>query len=233
MWKISGLLDDYAESIIHFNKVLVSERLLKWYAKNGRSYPWRKNRTPYRVLISEIMLQRTQTDQVAPVFREFVDIFPHVHSVVESDVEAVESVFQPLGLINRAAKIHEMCAFIRQNYDGQIPESYDRLVEIKGIGKYTASTVLCFGFGHKRAIVDVNVERIYTRLFNVHPKNRSAKEDNYFWEFCRRMLPDREYVEFNYALLDFGKMDCDKRNPNCFNCIFSDICLYYEKEISH
>ena len=225
-------LTDYALFVIEKYGKSFAETIINWGRSNFRHYPWRKNRNPYKVFICEIFLQRTKADQVVPVYNEFMKSFPNLEQLIKTEnrESIIISIIKPLGLLKRAQILSDSITSIHDNFGGQIPDNYKDLMELKGIGAYIASSTLCFGFDKKKAILDANIARIYSRLFNINSRTKTPKSDVFLWNFCEKILPTK-FVAFNYAMLDLGGIICRHRNPKCLECPLIDSCLYFNNKI--
>ena len=199
--------------------------ILEWGEYNIREYPWRESRTPYRVLISEILLTRTKADQVVPVYKNFMEIYPTIEDFFKMDLSKVKDIIQSLGLLFRADMLNDIANKIRNDYDGTIPNSLSELKALKGIGDYGGNAVLCFGFGERRPILDANFIRIYKRALNIKSKTKTAKNDKFLWTFAEKILPDENFVSYNYAILDLGGQICRARTQECNICPIRSICV--------
>jgi len=208
-------------------KKIVNNLIIKWTKMNLRDFPWRRDRTPYKVFISELLLQRTKSEQVEPIYEEFLRIFPDPTFIEPSKKNKIDRLLDKLGLLKRADMIIETFKAINNDYESKIPSLKHDLLALKGVGKYTASATLCFGFNQRIAILDANVYRIYNRLFGVKPKTKTVKNDKFLWEFCQKMLPKDNYIMYNYGLLDLGGMICKAKAPKCNLCPLNSICKYY------
>jgi len=201
--------------------------ILEWGSKNTIDYPWRRERTPYRVLISEILLTRTKAAQVEPVYLKFMEKYPTVEKFLKMEVKTVKVLIQSLGLLFRADTLKTISKQLREDYDSKIPSDLKDLKALKGIGNYGANAILCFGYGKKRPILDSNFIRIYERLFEVKSISKTAKTDKFLWNFSEKILPEEDYVLYNYSLLDLGGSICLPRKPDCQKCHLQSICSYY------
>ncbi|WP_152418718.1 MULTISPECIES: hypothetical protein [Halorubrum] len=199
--------------------------LLEWSEGNLRSFPWREdNATPYEVLIAEIMLKQTRSPTVHRIYQEFIEEYPTVEALAEADREELIEIIQPLGLYNYRAD-----AFIEigeRTADGGLPEDEDLLSDLPQVGPYVLNATLCFGFGEERPIMDTNVERIYSRVFQNSGVDEFDEGD--FWELAECMLPEREARQYNLGLLDFGYSICTHSSPSCDECFASEYCGYYQ-----
>jgi A/G-specific adenine glycosylase len=216
-----------SESIIFFQK-----SLLKWYKKNGRRYPWREEADPFRILIAEMMLQRTRADQVVPVYITFVRRFPDVKSVYYAITEDISSTFLELGLFWRLSLLRQMAGHILIRYQGNVPNRKEELVTIPGIGEYISDAIMVFAFNKRRTIIDSNVVRLVTRYFGI-PLKGEMRRNKIFREFCQKLtsgLKSQVVKSFNWSLLDHSAIVC-KPVPLCKNCPLSLKCQYYRMRI--
>ena len=201
---------------------------MKWAKDNLIDYPWRNERTAYKVLISELMLIRTKAKQVEPIFIEFIEQFPQLKDFFRITIKDAEKFIGSLGLLFRAKIMHHLASQIQFEFDGNIPKDIDHLKSLKGIGDYSANAILCFGFGEKRALIDSNFIRVYKRIFKIKSKTKTPKTDKFLWDFAESMLPNNHFIDFNYAILDIGGNICLPRKPDCKSCPLTRECLYYK-----
>jgi A/G-specific adenine glycosylase len=197
--------------------------LLKWYEKNGRSFPWREKRDPYQVLIAEIMLQRTKANQVVPVYLDFIREFPTIDSLRATSPRKIKRHFLRLGLLWRADRVKQMAKDIVGRFNGKIPSDRDQLLSIPSIGDYMADAVLAFAFGKDVAVVDSNVCRVVGRVFGIDRK-KEARRRPAFREIPDRLLPKGKAREFNWAIIDLASIVCLPKTPLCSRCPLSRIC---------
>lgn len=198
------------------------EVLLDWGEDNYREFPWRAETNPYRIFIAEVLLQRTFATKVVPIYLEFLNQYPDFTSIATADQGELSTLLRPLGLQNRKAN-----AFIeigRRLKESGVPSEEEELLALPFVGRYAANATLCFAFGQPRAIVDVNVARIYDRVFNLGVADATSDE---MWEFAQRLVPDDDAEAYNLALLDFGADLCTSRNPGCNVCPENERCLYH------
>lgn len=204
--------------------------ILKWTTDNLKIYPWREKRTPYKVLISEYFLTRTKAHQVEPIFIKFIEKYPSLESFLELETEIARSIMNSLGLHKRVEMLKKLSEQLQQNYINKIPDNFKDLKSLMGIGKYSANAILCFGFNNKRPLLDANLIRLYKRVLNVTSKTKTPKTDKYLWEFSEKLLPEKDYVIFNYGILDFCIEICTPKNPKCENCLLNQMCNYYNSK---
>ncbi len=197
-------------------------RLLKWYREYGRDLPWRRTANPYRILVSEVMLQQTQVDRVIPKYHEFLEKYPTLSDLAAAEPEEVRKTWYPLGYNIRPYRLHSIACEAVERYGGNIPQKHDDLMSLKGIGRYTAGAVRSFAFNKDAPILDTNVMRVLHRIFvgEGNPKNQKAK----LWVLAEETLPKGKGYDFNQALMDFGAMVCTARKPYCLLCPMREFC---------
>jgi len=207
----------------------ISERLLVWWRRNKRNFPWREERDPYRIMVAEILLQRTRAEQVKKIYRSFLARFPTPESLAGAREEEIEDFFSRLGLMWRAKKMKALGEAIVSRFGGLVPESREELLTLPGVGEYVASAVQVFAFGRDMAVVDANVCRVLGRIFGVRPKGE-ARRDRRFAEIARSLLPPGGAREFNWAVIDFASSVCVPGKPKCHECPISFFCKYFGNE---
>jgi A/G-specific adenine glycosylase len=202
-------------------------RLLHWYRQNARDLPWRQTRDPYRILVSEVMLQQTQVDRVLPKYHEWLEKYPTLEALASAPEADVSHTWRPLGYNVRPKRLHAIARESVERYGGALPGDEATLRSFKGIGAYTAGAVLSFAFGQRAAILDTNVARVLFRMFvgGGDPKTHAMRK--HLWEVSRTVLPMRHVFDFNQALMDFGAMICVARNPKCLICPMAKSCRSY------
>jgi len=203
----------------------ISKRIVNWWVKNKRDYPWRHERDPYKVLIAEIMLQRTKADQVVPVYLDFIKRYPTIHDLAKASAKDVETFFARLGLRWRAARVIEMAKYITEKAGGTIPDTREELLKIPMIGEYIADAILVFAYGKETAVVDSNVVRIIGRIFGIKARGE-ARRDPRFRKIAQKLLLKGKAREYNWAVIDFAARICTPRNPKCEVCPLKDLCRY-------
>jgi A/G-specific adenine glycosylase len=202
-------------------------RLLAWYREHGRELPWRDTRDPYRILVSEIMLQQTQVDRVEPKYHEWLERFPTFEALADAPVSDAVKAWYPLGYNIRPRRLHAIACHAVSHHGGQLPSDEETLRSFKGIGAYTAGAVMSFAFGKRAAILDTNVARVLFRIFVGKGDPKSHAMERRLWEISRAVLPYRHVFDFNQALMDFGATLCSARKPACLLCPMSKKCKAY------
>jgi A/G-specific adenine glycosylase len=199
--------------------------LLDWFRLNSRDFPWRKTKNPYRLIIAEIMLQRTRAEKVEPTYRKFVRELPDFEALATCDLKRINELIKPLGLRKRARLIKEMAEDVVNKYNGKLPREAERLLELKGVGYYAANAVLCLAYGEDRPMVDWTVSRVFGRVFDIRI-GKSPHTDKKFLEFVSQFIPKGKGKEFNLALLDLAAKICKPKNPECDICPLNNLCEY-------
>lgn len=189
--------------------------LLKWHSKHRRSFPWRDQLDPYKVFVAEFFLQRTPAERVSKVYNDFIIDYPSIDLLAKANPLKVISKYRQLGLLKRINWLIDSSKIIEIKYDGKIPSTLQQLDELPGIGRYTASAILCFAFNQRVEIIDANVMKLYSRVFNI-PKNKVTEKAN-------SILPRRSWKNFNEALLDYSALVC-KKNRCCLACELNHVC---------
>ena len=202
-------------------------RLLKWYRQNGRDLPWRHTRDPYRILVSEMMLQQTQVDRVLPKYEEWVAKYPSLEALAEAHPDDVDRTWRPLGYNARPRRLHAIAKEVVTLHNGKLPSDEQTLRSFKGIGAYTAGAVQSFAFGRRAPIVDTNVARVLFRVFIGHGNRSDTATKKHLWVLSATLLPRKDVYDFNQALMDLGAMVCVARGPRCLVCPMNPICQAY------
>ncbi len=203
--------------------------LLKWFKENGRRYPWRHEKDHYRILVAEMMLQRTRVEQVLPVYNEFIKKFPNVRTLSEAKIEDIAVFVAKLGLFWRSKMMKQTARNILIEHKGTIPSERKALLKIPGIGDYIADAMISFAFNGKRTVIDSNVIRLTTRFFGIESKGEMRRNRN-FIDFCQSISADlkpEEIRNLNWALIDHSAAVC-KPVPLCDQCPLSKSCHYFK-----
>lgn len=201
--------------------------LRRWYGKHARDLPWRSSRVPYRVWISEIMLQQTTVTAVVPYFNKFMDRFPDVATLASAEESEVLRHWEGLGYYSRARNIHKTARRIVAEFDGQFPRDVQTLEQLQGIGRYTAGAIASLAFDLPAPIVEANTLRLYSRLLGLTSDPRSTSGQKTLWEFAARIVPRHKPGEFNQALMDIGATVCSPSEPDCGRCPVKSCCAAF------
>ena len=199
-----------------------TDSLLYWYNKNKKLFPWRKIKDPYKIWVSEIMLQQTQVQTVIPFYNKWVLKFPNIESVSKAGDNELFKYWEGLGYYQRVQNLRKACIQILENYDGSIPSNKNDLMNLKGVGDYTASAIASIAFNKKHHVIDGNVKRIMSRLLCLpHFLSKSMSKIN---KFLSEHISDKSPGDFNQALMDLGREICTPKSPQCLKCPISDYC---------
>jgi A/G-specific adenine glycosylase len=206
----------------------VENRLLPWFEANRRSMPWRSNRTPYRVWISELMLQQTRVDQATPYFQRFMKRFPSLKSLAAASQEEVLKQWEGLGYYSRARNLHKAAQIISRDMNGRFPAAAEDMLKLPGIGSYTAAAIGSLAFNLDLAVLDGNVIRVLSRLFAYPADTRSAKAKNELQRLADTLLVRGRAGQFNEAMMELGATVCLPKNPQCSACPLRGACLGHQ-----
>jgi A/G-specific adenine glycosylase len=202
--------------------------LLHWYHKNKRKLPWRESRNPYFIWLSEVILQQTRVEQGLPYYQKFTEQFPTVKHLAQAPIDDVLKLWQGLGYYSRAKNLHETANQVVAQYQGQFPESFQQLIELKGIGDYTASAISSIAFGEKQAVVDGNVFRVLSRFYGIETPIQSNQAKKEFKQLANELLIDGEDPgQINQGLMELGSQVCTPKNPKCAECPWQNQCFAY------
>ncbi len=207
----------------------LSRLLLKWFNKNKRNLPWRINRDPYAIWISEIMLQQTQVDTVMPFYTHWMKAFPDIKTLAHASPDAVLKHWEGLGYYSRARNLHKAAKIILQNHKGIFPDDFQTVLSLPGIGRYTSGAILSIAFDQKLPVLDGNVIRVFARLFLINDPVNSPKIQKLLWKKAEALLPSNRTGDYNQSLMELGALICTPKNPQCPLCPLQKICLA-EKE---
>ncbi|RLV61472.1 adenine DNA glycosylase [Parashewanella curva] len=196
-----------------------SDRIINWYDIHGRkTLPWQQNKTPYKVWISEIMLQQTQVATVIPYFEKFMASFPSVSDLANAEQDEVLHHWTGLGYYARARNLHKAAQLIRDKYQGNFPTNFEDVINLPGIGRSTAGAVLSLSLSQHHAILDGNVKRVLARHGAISGWPGKKIVENQLWEIAERYTPKNEIQKYNQAMMDIGAMICTRSKPKCELC---------------
>jgi len=203
----------------------IRQRLLAWWERNQRSFPWRETHNPWYILLAEVLLHRTRADQVVPVYRVIVKKYPDPESLVQSPPGELESVLYPLGLHWRIPLLREMAWQIIRQYGGNVPVERETLRSLAGVSDYIAGAVRCFAFGLPDPLLDTNTVRVLGRIQGI-PVSDSSRRSRLFREVMGTLVNCERPREIALALLDLAALICRPRNPICQECPLLDFCQF-------
>lgn len=211
---------------IHYRKTL-----LDWFGKNRRPLPWRETKDPYRIWISEIMLQQTRVEQAVGYYLRFCRQFPTLGSLAAAQEAAVLRAWQGLGYYSRARNLHQAARTLVAEAGGKMPASFSQLLELKGVGNYTAAAIASISYDEPVAAVDGNVERVISRIFGMDEPVNSASGRKRIRQIANKLLDKNMPGDFNQAMMEFGALHCTPKKPGCEACAFRQQCFAYKKNM--
>lgn len=203
---------------------MFSKNLISWYNKNKRDLPWRHTLNPYFIWLSEIILQQTRVAQGLPYYEKFIDKYPTVNDLAADTEYNVLRLWQGLGYYSRGRNLLKTAKIIVNDHNGIFPNSYSKLLKLKGIGPYTAAAISSFAFKEQVPVVDGNVMRLICRYFNIKKPIDDAKVKTEIFDICKSLQENQKPDIFNQAIMEYGAMVCKPKNPNCTYCVLSLEC---------
>jgi len=209
-----------------------SSELINWYSYNKRDLPWRKTSDPYKIWLSEIILQQTRVNQGMPYYYNFISAFPTIFDLAKAPEDKVLKIWQGLGYYSRARNLHFTAKYICSHFNGEFPEQYHQILSLKGVGKYTAAAISSFAFHKHYAVLDGNVIRVLSRFFGINTFYDTTHGKKKFQDLADTCLPKEKSDIYNQAIMEFGALVCKPKNPDCNNCIFADNCYAKNKSIT-
>ena len=213
------------------NKSLFAKKIITWYEENKRSLPWRETKDPYKIWLSEVILQQTRVAQGLSYYHRFVDQYPTVQSLADAKEQDVLRLWQGLGYYTRARNLHKGAKKIVDEYKRVFPSTFIDLQKIPGIGSYTAAAISSISFREKVAVVDGNVFRVLARIFGVTEDILSNQGRVVFSKLANELIPAENPDIFNQAMMEFGALQCTPKNPACEVCIFKKQCFAYAHDL--
>lgn len=202
-----------------------------WFRRNGRDYPWRKTDDPYKILMAEMMLQRTKADQVVGIYNEFFNEYKCPEEIIKSDKARITTHLKPLGLNWRIENLIEVSKVLIKSYNGIVPSNREELKHLPGVGDYIAGIVLSLAFNKNEWIVDSNVVRIFKRYFGMKT-SKEGRRDSHIITTAKLFSSENNAKEANLGLVDFGAIICLPKKPKCSECILKR-CCQYKKQGNH
>ncbi|RMD91572.1 MAG: A/G-specific adenine glycosylase [Calditrichaeota bacterium] len=209
-------------------KSAFADKLISWYHKNKRDLPWRKTSDPYKIWVSEIMLQQTQVDQVIPYYEKFIEKYPTLRELAAAPLDEVLKVWEGMGYYSRARNLHSAAQVIVNQRQGKIPTTHDELIKIPGIGPYTAAAIASIAFNESYPVVDGNVLRVLSRVFKIEEFPRKNGIKRRFVQAARELLPEGKASDFNQAMMELGALICTPFKPKCTQCPINFFCQAYQ-----
>lgn len=210
-----------------------SNSLTAWYLQNKRDLPWRNTTNPYKIWLSEIILQQTRVSQGLPYFLKFIERFPTVFDLANASEEEVLKLWQGLGYYSRARNLHTTAKIIANDYAGNFPNNFKELLKLKGVGDYTAAAIASFSFNEIIPVVDGNVYRVLSRYFDIETNIALPKTKKEFFELASELISKENPALFNQSIMEFGALQCVPQNPDCSKCVLNSSCLALQKKKVH
>ena len=218
---------------MNFNKELLSTfpgLLLQWNSHlNTRKMPWKGEKDPYKIWLSEIILQQTRVEQGWKYYEKFITLFPDIKKLAAAKEEKVYKLWEGLGYYSRCKNLIETARFISKKLNGKFPDTFEDILSLKGVGNYTASAIASFAYNLPYAVVDGNVFRVLSRVFGIKKPVDNTEGKMLFSQLAFELLDKKKPGIYNQALMDFGAVICKPQNPLCHNCILKDRCFAYKK----
>lgn len=209
------------------------DNLLAWYDREAAPLPWRENHDPYRVWLSEIMLQQTQVDTVIPYFERFLQAYPNVAALAAAPLDDVLKRWEGLGYYSRARNLHRCAQIIAQEREGLFPNTAEALQKLPGIGRYTAGAIASIAFGQAAPVLDGNVIRVFSRLFDLDGEVSRPETRKQLWSLAEKLVPLQRPGDYNQALMELGRTVCKPRNPLCDDCPVQAHCRAFAHQTQH
>lgn len=207
-----------------------ANQLINWYEQNKRDLPWRETNDPYRIWLSEIILQQTRVAQGLPYYLAFIDKYPSVTHLAKATETEVLRLWQGLGYYSRARNLHACAKMVVDDFGGEFPNSFEGLLKLKGIGRYTAAAIASFAFEKPTAVVDGNVYRVLSRVFGIEEDISSSKGPKVFEDLANQLIDRDNPGAYNQAIMEFGAIQCSPKSPACGICPFSASCFAYNHD---
>ncbi|HET7656957.1 MAG TPA: A/G-specific adenine glycosylase [Bacillales bacterium] len=198
--------------------------LIRWYLSEQRELPWREDKDPYKIWVSEVMLQQTRVDTVIPYFHRFINQFPTLEALAQAEEESVLKAWEGLGYYSRARNLQAGVREVYEKYEARVPDEIKALSNLKGIGPYTAGAILSIAYGKAEPAVDGNVMRVMSRILMIEEDIAKPKTRKLFEEEVRKLIPDGNASEFNQGLMELGAVICTPKSPKCLICPVQSHC---------
>jgi A/G-specific adenine glycosylase len=208
-----------SNTILQFRQLL-----LQWHKSIDRSLPWKNNNDPYKIWVSEIILQQTRVEQGIPYYLKFIEKYPTVKDLAKSDEDEILKSWEGLGYYTRARNLHAASKEVIERFNGKFPDKYEDVILLPGIGPYTASAILSFAYGQPYAVIDGNVKRVLSRVFGYAEPIDTAEGISFLKEKADQCLDKKSPGAYNQAIMDFGALQCVPQKPDCITCPMKNCC---------
>jgi A/G-specific adenine glycosylase len=212
-------------------KHFLIKELRGWYRVNARDLPWRRTSDPYAIWISEIMLQQTRVETVIPYYQRWMAELPTLLALVSADQDQVLMLWEGLGYYKRALNLHKAARQIADQFAGELPQDIKSLESLPGIGRYTAGAISSIAFDQPAPILDGNIKRLFSRLFDISTPIQASQTVKELWQISEDLLPEHDPGEFNQALMEMGALVCLPKHPNCAACPLKSVCLANQQNL--
>lgn len=196
-----------------------------WYRQNSRSLPWRQTNNPYFIWLSEIIMQQTRIEQGTAYYNKFTTNYPSIIDLANADEKQILNDWQGLGYYSRARNLHLSAKIVRDEFNGNFPSTYDDIIKLKGVGNYTAAAISSFAYNEKKAVVDGNVYRLLSRVFDIATPIDSSKGKKEFQLLADELIPSENPGSHNQAIMEIGSLVCTPKSPNCEECPLIELCI--------
>lgn len=209
----------------------IRKSLLRWFREEARDLPWRKSRQPYHIWLSEILLQQTRVDQGLPYYNRFLAALPTLEALAAADEHDVLKLWEGLGYYTRARNLHKAARQVMEQYGGRLPEKAELLQLLPGVGKYTAGAIASIAFNERAPVVDGNVKRVLSRLFNIAQPIDETDTGKRLWAIADSLVPASDPGDFNQAMMELGARICTPKKPDCGSCPVAGECEAYKRGV--
>lgn len=211
----------------------ITDNLIEWYDQHHRNLPWRTTRDPYKIWLSEVILQQTRVNQGLPYYEKFVENYPTVDLLAKAPEQEVLRLWQGLGYYSRARNLHRCAKLIAEKYNGKFPNEYNEILKLPGVGPYTAAAIASFAYKEVVPAIDGNVFRVLSRLFGVESDILASGSRKEFEKIAMELIPDNKPDVFNQAMMEFGALQCVPKNPDCAACPLAVECYARTNSVQH
>lgn len=202
---------------------------MEWFAQNHRPLPWKGEKNPYYVWLSEIILQQTRVEQGLPYFEKFKEKYPIVQDLANAHEDEIMKLWEGLGYYSRARNLHFTAKYIVNELEGVFPSDFEGILNLKGVGPYTAAAIASFAFDLPHAVVDGNVYRVLSRFFGIQTAIDSTEGKKEFSRLAQELIDMEQPANYNQAIMDFGATHCKPVNPHCENCLMKSKCIAFQR----
>ncbi len=207
-----------------------SVQIISWYKQHKRDLPWRGIKDPYKIWLSEIILQQTRVEQGTPYYHRFIERYPSIQNLAGAQEEEVLKLWQGLGYYSRARNLHFAAKQVIQKFDGKFPSTHKDILSLKGVGEYTAAAIASFAYDLPHAVVDGNVYRLLARYFGIHTPINSTEGKKTFFALANELLDKQSASDYNQGIMEFGSQQCKPVNPDCNTCPLQESCVAHQEK---